>query len=61
MQNKIAGLAVIMLMVWLNVNHAPNVMAFFDYNTFHPVPFRPDLQENCPQVSAMLTQNNTHT
>lgn len=53
MQNKIAGFAVIMLMVWYNGHHVPHVMAFFDYNTFHPMPFRPDLQEYCPQVSAI--------
>lgn len=51
MRNKVTGLAVTMLMVWFSGFHAPNVMAFFDYNTFHPLPYRPDLQEYCPQVS----------
>lgn len=57
MRNKVTGSAIIVLMVvWLSGFHAPNVMAFFDYNTFHPLPFRPDLQEYCPQVSIMFAR-----
>lgn len=51
MRNKIACLIVLTLALLSSDFHAPYVAAFFDYNTFHPMPYRPDLQEKCPQVS----------
>lgn len=60
MRNKITAFAVAVLMVCYNGLHTPNVMAFFDYNTFHPMPFRPDLQEYCPQVSAEQPATQSH-
>lgn len=51
MRNKISYFVVLTVALWLNIFHAPHVTAFFDYNKFHPLPYRPDLQEFCPQVS----------
>lgn len=51
MRTKAVCLAVLTLIMWFGDFHAPHVTAFFDYNKFHPLPFRPDLQEYCPQVS----------
>lgn len=50
MSSKIRRLFTLPLILWLNICHAPHATAFFDYNKFHPVPYRPDLQEYCPQV-----------
>lgn len=55
MQSKIVCLAVLAAALLINVFNAPHVNAFFDYNKFHPMPFRPDLQEFCPQVSDQQT------
>lgn len=55
MSSKITCLFTLTLVLWLNIFHAPHVTAFFDYNKFHPVPYRPDLQEYCPQVSRRTT------
>lgn len=51
MQNKIVFLAILTTAILLNVFHTSYVAAFFDYNKFHPVPYRPDLQKLCPRVS----------
>lgn len=50
MANEFTCILTLTLVLWLNVFHAPHVTAFFEYNKFRPVPFRPDLQEYCPQV-----------
>ncbi|XP_031628484.1 apolipoprotein D [Contarinia nasturtii] len=57
MRNQIKCLIVLTLALWFGDFRAPLVVAFFDYNKFHPVPFRPDLQEYCPQVKAMRNFN----
>lgn len=51
MSSKITCFAILSLTLWFGDFHALHVTAFFDYNKFHPLPFRPDLQEHCPQVS----------
>lgn len=56
MRNKINCSVTLLVIFCITVFYAPHVTAFFDYNKFHPLPFRPDLQEHCPQVSAANKQ-----
>lgn len=57
MRSTVACFALLTVSLWLNVFHAPHVAAFFDYNKFHPLPYRPDLQEFCPQVRHEQSSN----